>query len=242
MAEIHIGTSGWNYDHWTGPFYPEEIPKSDWLEHYQGQFKTVEVNNTFYNLPKPETLEKWKGRVPDDFVFAAKANRYITHMKKLKEPEESLENMLDVFEAFGEKLGPILFQLPPNWNFNEERLRNFISLLPDDLRSTFEFRDESWINDTTFHILEENNIAFCIYDLAGYQSPVEVTADFVYVRLHGPSENKYQGKYDHDQLSWWSDRIHEWRDNGRDVYLYFDNDEQGFAPQNALELKEIVDS
>lgn len=241
MAKIRIGTSGWNYDHWSGPFYPEELPKKQWLDHYQGQFDTVEVNNTFYNLPNPETIENWKNKVSDHFKFAAKANRYITHMKKLKEPRESLENMLKVFKSFGEKLGPVLFQLPPNWNFNEERLRSFLDLLPDDLMSTFEFRDKSWINDTTFSFLGEKNAAFCIYDLAGYQSPLHVTADFVYVRLHGPADQKYQGKYGHDQLAWWADRIHEWRDQNKNVYLYFDNDDQGFAPQNALELKEMVE-
>lgn len=240
MSNIHIGTSGWNYKHWKGPFYPEELSKDDWLDHYQGQFDTVEVNNTFYNLPDPKTIETWKKRVHQNFIFAAKANRYITHMKKLNEPEESLKNMLDVFKAFGNKLEPILFQLPPNWNFNEDRLRYFMNLLPDDQRTTFEFRDESWINDTTFSILEEKNSAFCIYDLAGFQSPMEVTADFVYIRLHGPSDRKYQGKYNGDQLAWWADRLNEWRDQDLDVYLYFDNDEQGFAPQNALELKDRV--
>ncbi|WP_340105097.1 DUF72 domain-containing protein [Rhodohalobacter sp. 8-1] len=241
MADIYIGTSGWNYDHWKGAFYPEDLPKSDWLNHYCGQFDTVEVNNTFYNLPEPETLEDWVNRVPDNFTFAAKANRYITHMKKLNEPKESLENMLEVFGAFGNKLKPILFQLPPNWNFNEDRLRNFLNLLPDDQLTTFEFRDESWINDTALSILEENGAAFCIYDLAGYQSPFEVTAEFVYVRLHGPTDQKYKGKYGKDQLAWWADRLREWRADGKDVYLYFDNDEQGFAPQNALELKDMVE-
>lgn len=240
MAEIHIGTSGWNYDHWSGPFYHEELPKDKWLEHYQGQFQTVEVNNTFYHLPNTETVENWKNTVPDHFTFSAKASRYITHMKKLKEPQESLDNMLNVFKAFGEKLGPVLFQLPPHWNFNEERLRNFTDLLPEDVRAVFEFRDESWINDATFNILREKNAAFCIYDLAGYQSPMEVTSDFVYVRLHGPADQKYQGKYNHDQLAWWTDRLHEWRYEDKDVYLYFDNDEQGFAPQNALELKDMI--
>jgi uncharacterized protein YecE (DUF72 family) len=155
-------------------------------------------------------------------------------MKKLNEPEESLENMLNVFDAFGEKLEPVLFQLPPNWNFDEDRFRKFMDLIPEEQRTTFEFRDESWINDSTFSILDENSSAFCIYDLAGYQSPMEVTADFVYVRLHGPSDQKYQGKYEENQLAWWADRLNEWRDQGLDVYLYFDNDEQGFAPQNAL--------
>lgn len=240
MADIYIGTSGWNYDHWKGTFYPEDLSKNDWLDHYQTQFDTVEVNNTFYNLPDPATLEDWTSRVPDTFTFAAKANRYITHMKKLNEPKESLNNMLDVFDAFGVKLKPILFQLPPNWNFNEDRLRNFLNLIPDKQLTTFEFRDESWMNDTAYSILEEYNAAFCIYELAGYQSPMEITADFVYVRLHGPSDQKYKGKYDEDQLASWADRLREWRDDGKDVYLYFDNDEQGFAPQNALELKDMV--
>lgn len=241
MGNTQIGTSGWKYEHWEGPFYPEDLPKDDWLDHYQGQFDTVEVNNTFYNLPDPETLEDWRNRVAENFTFAAKANRYITHMKKLNEPEDSLENMLNVFEAFGDKLEPILFQLPPNWNFDEQRLREFIDLIPDQQRTVFEFRDESWINDITFGILEENNAAFCIYDLAGFQSPLEVTAEYVYVRLHGPSDEKYLGKYDEDQLSWWADRLNEWRDQDLDLYVYFDNDEQGFAPQNALELKDMVE-
>lgn len=241
MANIHIGTSGWNYEHWEGPFYPEDLSKNQWLNHYQGQFNTVEVNNTFYNLPDPETLEKWKNGVSDKFTFAAKANRYITHMKKLNDPEESLKKMLRVFDAFGEKLKPVLFQLPPNWNFNEDRLREFLDLIPDEQLTTFEFRDQSWMNDRAFSILKENGAAFCIYDLAGYQSPMEVTANFVYVRLHGPSDQKYKGKYKTDQLAWWADRLKEWKDQGKDVYLYFDNDERGFAPRNALELKEMVE-
>lgn len=241
MADIHIGTSGWNYEHWEGPFYPEDLSKSEWLNHYQGQFNTVEVNNTFYNLPDPETLEEWKNGVSDNFTFAAKANRYITHMKKLNEPEESLEKMFRVFDAFGEKLKPVLFQLPPNWNFNEDRLTEFLELIPDEQLTTFEFRDQSWMNDRAFSILKENGAAFCMYDLAGYQSPMEVTADFVYVRLHGPSDQKYKGKYEKDQLAWWADRLKEWKDQDLDVYLYFDNDERGFAPRNALELKEMVE-
>lgn len=240
MSEIRIGTSGWNYEHWEESFYPGDIAKNDWLEFYQKKFDTVEVNNTFYNLPEAKTLENWRDRVSDNFVFAAKANRYITHMKKLNEPEESLENMFSVFNAFGNKLKPVLFQLPPNWGFDEDRLREFMNLIPDDQLTTFEFRDQSWMNDTALDILQENNAAFCMYDLAGYQSPIEVTADFVYIRLHGPADQKYEGKYDQDQLAQWVERIKEWSDDGKDVYLYFDNDEQGFAPQNALELKDMV--
>lgn len=240
MSEIFIGTSGWNYDHWSGSFYPEDLIQEEWLEFYQNQLPTVEVNNTFYKLPDPSTLEDWKNRVHDNFVFAAKANRYITHMKKLNEPKESLGNMLSVFEAFGNKLEPILFQLPPNWNFNEKRLRDFLELIPDELQSVFEFRDLSWIQDTTLKILEENNAAFCMYDLAGYKSPLEITTDFVYVRLHGPSDQKYRGKYSSEELSEWADRLKKWREQDLTCYLYFDNDEQGFAPQNALELYEML--
>lgn len=237
---IHIGTSGWNYDHWKGPFYPEDLPQEQWLKFYTEHFDTVEINNSFYQQPEKSTVLKWCDGVPDQFRFAVKANRYMTHMKKLNEPEDSVQKMADTFSEFGEKLGMILFQLPPKWNFNEERLRNFVNLLPGDFHYVFEFRDKSWINETTYSILEENNIAFCIYHLSGYQSPLKVTADFVYVRLHGPVEEKYQGKYDEKYLSEWADKLKEWGKKGKDVYLYFNNDDQGFAVQNALKLKELT--
>ena len=238
--KIHIGTSGWNYDHWQGPFYPDDLPQEKWLEYYAQELDTVEVNNSFYQLPDPDTLTGWNGEVPESFLFSAKANRYITHMKKLNEPEESLKNMLDTFKSFGDKLTNILIQLPPNWSFDEERLKNFISFLPVEPAFAFEFRDRSWINNTVTEILKENNIAFCIYELAGYQSPVWVTADSVYVRLHGPSNEKYKGCYSKDDLSEWADRALGWASDGHDVFVYFDNDEQGFAPQNAVELKEMI--
>ncbi|SRR6056297_1273055 len=237
---IHIGTSGWNYDHWKGPFYPEDLPQDQWLKFYTDHFDTVEINNSFYQQPEKETISEWRDGVPDHFLFAAKANRYITHMKKLNDPEESIRKMADSFGVFGDKLGSILFQLPPKWNFNEERLRSFIKLLPGDFRYAFEFRDRSWINDTTAAILEENNIAFCIYHLSGYQSPLTITADFIYIRLHGPVEEKYQGKYDENYLSSWAEKLTDWSDKGKDVYLYFNNDDQGFAVQNALKLKELT--
>lgn len=239
-GNIHIGTSGWNYDHWKEAFYPKNLSQDQWLDHYKDQFDTVEVNNSFYKLPDTRTLEKWKKNVPENFVFAAKANRYITHMKKLNEPEDSLNKMLDAFKSLGNNLEPILFQLPPNWKFNEERFRQFTDLLPDDFIYVFEFRNKDWINETSFSILEEKNSAFCIYELAGYQSPEEVTADFVYIRLHGPSNKKYRGKYNQEQLSYWADRLNTWSEQNKDVYIYFDNDEKGYAPQNALELKEMI--
>lgn len=240
MDRIHIGTSGWSYDHWQGPFFPDDLPQEKWLEYYSQKLGTVEINNSFYQLPETDTLEDWSDVVPDSFHFCVKANRYITHMKKLKEPEESLEKMLDTFNALGGKLSCILFQLPPNWNFDEERLRNFIALLPGDPGFVFEFRDKSWINDTVIQILQENSIAFCIYDIAGYQSPVRVTSELVYVRLHGPSEEKYKGCYGEEDLSDWAEKAVGWAEDGHKIFIYFDNDEQGFAPKNAVRLKEMI--
>lgn len=239
-SEIHIGTSGWNYDHWRGPFYPEELPTHQWLDYYSERFHTVEVNNTFYQLPKKSTFRQWREASPAGFIFAVKASRYITHMKKLKEPKESLCNFLENVRLLEDKLGPILFQLPPNWKFNEERLAAFLELLPDEFQYTFEFRDQRWINDRACQLLREKNIALCIYELAGYLSPGEVTADLVYLRLHGPGD-KYQGKYNDETLGKWAETFRQWANQGKDVYCYFDNDQLGYAAMNALELREMVE-
>jgi len=239
-SKIHIGTSGWNYDHWRGTFYPGELPTNQWLDYYSQRFQTVEVNNTFYQLPNQTTFRQWRENSPENFVYAVKANRYITHMKKLKDPEESLTNFLENVRILEHTLGPILFQLPPNWKFNEDRLASFLELLPDEFQYTFEFRDERWINQRTYQLLRENNIAFCIYELAGFLSPREVTADLVYLRLHGPGD-KYQGKYDKKTLGEWADTFRRWADQGKEVYCYFDNDQLGYAAMNALELREMTE-
>jgi uncharacterized protein YecE (DUF72 family) len=239
-ARIHVGCSGYSYPHWKGPFYPEDLPDSRRLEYYAGRFDTLEVNNTFYNLPEAKTVQDWRRRTPEGFVFAVKASRYVTHMKKLKDPEASLANLLPRIRELGDKLGPVLFQLPPKWRFNAERLESFLQALPGDLRCVFEFRDESWINEECFALLRKRGAAFCIYELAGYASPREVTADFVYVRLHGPGD-AYQGLYDAQTLSGWAGAISAWRDKGLDVFAYFDNDQEGFAARNAMELADMLD-
>ncbi len=239
--QIHIGTSGWNYDHWRGRFYPEDLAKKEWLHYYSRHLHTVEINNTFYQLPKQDTFHHWKNTPANPFRFAVKASRYITHMKKLKDPEKGVSNFLKNAGYLGNKLGPILFQLPPNWKCNLERLTAFLEFLPKKYRYTFEFRDHRWINDRTVHMLEKNNVAFCIYELAGYSSPREVTADFVYMRLHGPGD-KYQGRYDRASLENWAQQFHEWVQGGKEVFCYFDNDQEGFAVINAIELSEMVDS
>ncbi len=241
MAEgrIYIGTSGWNYDHWKGSFYPESAKKRDWFGLYQSTFNTVEINNTFYNLPSVETVKKWNNASGDNFIYSVKASRYITHMKKLKDPEKSTSSFFNIIRHFGRALGPVLFQLPPRWKRNNERLRDFLDCLPPDYAYTFEFRDPSWFHDDTYKILTEHNAAFCIYHLAGTVSPREVTSNFVYIRLHGPA-GAYRGKYGTRELTGWAGAISTWRHQGKDVYCYFDNDEKGYAPHNALELIEMV--
>ncbi|MDI6853118.1 MAG: DUF72 domain-containing protein [Deltaproteobacteria bacterium] len=236
---IHIGTSGWHYGHWKGPFYPRSVASEDFLKFYCQKFHTTEINNSFYRLPESSTLKTWKDTVPSDFIFAAKASRYITHMKKLKDPEESLAKFMERMTDLGEKLGPILFQLPPHWSFNAERLRSFLAALPQNFRFALEFRDPRWINDETFQVLADRGAAFCIFEIAGYLSPKEVTADFVYIRLHGP-DGAYAGSYDRETLAKWARDIRAWTDRGKDVFCYFDNDQAGYAAQNALELQEML--
>jgi uncharacterized protein YecE (DUF72 family) len=238
---IRIGTSGWHYQHWRGPFYPQGCSAPKMLEHYIGQFDTVEINNSFYKLPNPETFSCWREQTPEGFCFAVKASRFITHNKKLKEPENALENFLPRAELLGEKLGPVLFQLPPKWNVNVERLDTFLSVLPHgkNRRYAFEFRNPTWLVPEVYDVLRRHNAAFCIFDLAGFETPHEITADWTYIRLHGPG-GKYQGSYSASKLREWAARITAWTRKLRAIYVYFDNDQAAYAAQNALELKRLT--
>jgi len=238
-GRIHIGTSGWHYDHWKGPFYPDDLSPREMLSYYKGRFQTVEINNSFYQLPKKATLELWKKTVPDQFVFALKGSRYITHMKKLKDPSRGVPPLIDIARVLEDKLGPLLFQLPPRWHINLERLEAFLEFLPRDFRYVFEFRDPTWFSDDTYEVLAKWGAAFCIYHLAGFLSPKEVTADFVYVRLHGP-EGAYQGQYDAKTLSGWAGAFSTWQAQGKEIFCYFDNDQAGYAVQDALKLQEML--
>lgn len=237
----HVGTSGWHYDHWKGPFYPASMSSEAFLGYYIERFQTVEVNNTFYQLPEESTLRGWRDSVPDDFLFAIKANRYITHMKKLSDPEAPVSTMLSRVSVMGNKAGPILFQLPPRWHSDPERLRAFLDVLPPAYDYTFEFRDPTWFEEPVYEALREHGAAFCIYHLAGRLSPRVVTANFVYVRLHGP-EGAYQGRYSDETLAEWVERFEGWLSEGKDVYCYFDNDEEGHAPHDATRLREQLAS
>jgi uncharacterized protein YecE (DUF72 family) len=239
-GRIRIGTSGWSYGHWLGTFYPKGTRPPDFLAVYADRFDSVEINRTFYKLPTVSTMAAWRAQSPSHFLFAAKASRYLTHRKKLKNPEEPIGRLLGCVEALEQKLGPVLFQLPPRWRANPDRLEHFLAQLPDTHRYTFEFRDPSWHDDRILELLSKRGAAFCIFDLAGKPSPVEVTARFVYMRLHGPG-GAYQGSYDDQTLSNWARRILDWSEQGRDVYCYFDNDEKAYAPHDALRLKGMVE-
>ncbi|MBV8896315.1 MAG: DUF72 domain-containing protein [Acidobacteriaceae bacterium] len=239
MAAIHIGTSGWHYKHWVGTFYPARTPGSKMFAFYCERFNTVELNNTFYCLPKAAGLENWRESSPANFCFAAKGSRFITHMKKLKDPEPALAKYFDAIEKLHEKLGPILFQLPPGWTFDAERLEIFLNALPKHHRYAFEFRNQTWDNPQAYGLLERHQAAYCIFDLAGYQSPLQITADFSYIRLHGPG-GKYQGSYSEEALDGWKKRIEGWSRDLKAVYVYFDNDDSGYAAFNALRLKEML--
>jgi len=240
IGSVHIGTSGWHYKHWVGPFYPAKMPPSKMLRFYLERFDTVEINNSFYRLPTESAIESWCRETPADFCFAVKASRYITHNRKLNDPVNSVEKFLSVIEKFGRRLGPILFQLPPLWKVNRDRLEGFLGGLPTYHRYVFEFRNPTWDVPEVYEILHRHNAAYCIYELAGYQSPIQITADFTYVRLHGPGANKYQGDYSEETLRTWASRIEAWRKELKHIFVYFDNDQAAYAPKNALELKKML--
>lgn len=207
------------------------------LAFYTRHFDTVELNNTFYKLPTEAALAAWREGTPKNFRFALKGSRFLTHMKKLKDPEAGIERFFERATLLGKKLGPIVFQLPPNWGVDAGRLAHFLEALPRGHRYAFEFRDPSWNCADVFKLLRRHRAAYCMFDLAGFESPREITANFTYIRLHGPGE-KYQGSYSAAALGAWARRLREW--NLRAAYVYFDNDQSGYAAANARRLKEIL--
>jgi uncharacterized protein YecE (DUF72 family) len=239
-AAIHIGTSGWHYAHWRGRFYPEGLPGEAMLAHYATQFSTVEINYSFYHLPQEQTLHGWRQTVSSRFVFAAKASRYITHMKKLRDTQEASQTVLSRLAILQANLGPVLFQLPPRWKFDAGRLEETLHQLPEGYRYAFEFRDRSWLNDRCYELLSARGIALCIHDLDGWASPSELTTDFVYLRLHGPPYADRR-PYGPQALTPWAEAIASWSSGGRQVYCYLNNDMGGFAIQDAQTLRTIVE-
>jgi len=236
---VRIGTSGWHYKHWLGPFYPEKLPASRMLEFYTRHFDTVELNNTFYRLPGENRVDTWRDSTPQGFCFSAKGSRFLTHMKKLKDAETGIERFFERIDPLGAKLGPVVFQLPPNWEADAGRLEGFLRALPKWHRYAFELRNPTWHNETIYQILRKYNVAFCIFQIAGFVSERHITTDFTYVRLHGPG-GAYQGSYTQEVLGGWAGQIAEWRKHLDAIHVYFDNDQAGFAVENALALKRMV--
>jgi uncharacterized protein YecE (DUF72 family) len=240
-AKVYVGTSGWNYKHWIGRFYPEDLPQNEMLGFYARQFDSVEINNSFYQLPKLKTFNNWRQAVPKNFTFAVKASRFITHMKKLKAPKTSSRKLFTHVKRLDHKLGPILFQLPPHWQCDIARLAAFIEAMPAKHSYVFEFRDESWFNPEVYRLLAKHNVAFCIHDFRSKESPREITADFTYLRFHGPHKAAYSGSYPPRVLEKWAKKITEWQHQLSAIHVYFNNDAEGHAIRNALSLRELLE-
>jgi len=233
---VFIGTSGYQYPHWRGRFYPQDMPKRRWFEHYAAHFDTVEINNTFYHLPAASTFDAWREQTPREFLYVLKFSRYGSHLKCLKDPRDTIGAFLERAERLGPFLGPILVQLKPNWGRDLERLKGFLNAMPHDRRWAFEFRDPSWLTGGVFDALRRHNAALCLHDMLE-NHPEVVTADWTYLRFHG---DRYSGSYSHQYLTARARRMAGWLADGLDVYAYFNNDAEGHAVRNALDLKRYV--
>jgi uncharacterized protein YecE (DUF72 family) len=235
---IRVGCSGWQYRHWRGGFYPATLPASRWLDHYAQHFDTVEINNSFYRLPEASTFAAWRRRAPARFLYAVKASRFLTHMKKLKDPEEPLARFFSRAVRLGSALGPVLYQLPPRWPVNLERLKHFLEALPRRRRHVLEFREPTWYDDRVLALLERYKVALCLHDMQGSASGRLSIGPFVSVRFHGTS--KYSGSYSDAALERWAEWLGERHAEGKPVFAYFNNDTGGHAPRDAARLRNAL--
>ncbi len=237
----YIGTSGWSYDEWKDDFYAG-VPRKRWLQHYAQTFDTVEVNGTFYRLQSESTLQKWHDETPDDFCFAIKGHRYITHRKRFLDPRESVVTSRDNADPLGEKLSALVWQLPASFGREFARLEAFADALTElwpQVRHAIEFRDTSWFDGDVAACMREHDLAVCISDAADWPLWEEVTADFVYLRFHGHTRT-YASKYSTGLLREWAHKTRGWLDEGRDVYAYFDNTAEGAAHEDASRFRQMV--
>lgn len=235
-AKSHIGTSGYQYDHWKNVFYPEDMPKKKWLTHYTAHFNTVEINNTFYNMPKAETFDQWRNSVPDTFCYVLKYSQYGTHMKRLKDPESHISYFVERAEHLGDQLGAILVQLRPNWERQIDRLAAFLEAAPKHYRWAVEVRDPDWLHEEIYGLLRQHNAALVVHDMIP-DHPDIATADWVYYRFHGED---YTGFYPDDQLRAIANQLNTHLAENRDVFAYFNNDADGNAVKNAQSLKAFM--
>jgi uncharacterized protein YecE (DUF72 family) len=235
--ELRIGTSGYQYDHWKGIFYPENLPKSRWLQHYLQHFNTVEINNTFYHLPSEKSFDQWREQAVPGFIYALKFSRYGSHMKKLKDPAEPIGRFVSLAKRLDVFLGPILLQLPPRWQINAERLSSFLDTAPAGYRWAVEFRDSSWLHPDAYSVLRKHKAALCFHDLLE-NHPMEETAGWIYWRFHGTAG--HAGNYSQPQLQAAAGRVNGYLARGMDVFVFFNNDVHGYAIANALELRRLI--
>ncbi len=232
----YTGTSGWHYDHWRDRFYPEKLVKAKWLEFYAAHFNTVELNNSFYRLPSEAAFANWYNSSPPNFIFAVKVSRFITHIKRLRDSEEPVDTFITRAKGLGEKLGPLLYQLPPNLHRDDDRLESFLSILPSGMKHVVEFRHQSWLEDSVFEVLHKYNVGLCIFDMPDISCPLVATADFAYIRFHG-STGLYSSCYSNEELADWAKRLTNLAANVKALYIYFNNDAEAFAVRNAVTLR-----
>ena len=237
---LYVGTSGWQYPHWRRVFYPDRLPQRSWLPYFADRFQTVEVNNTFYNLPEKAVFESWRKASPPDFVFALKMSRFLTHLKRLRDPEEPVHRFLERARGLGSKMGPILIQLPPRFSLDVERLAHTLARFPRDVRLSVEFRDETWFVDETRELLERHQVALCLADSPRRKQPAWRTASWGFVRFHEGRGPRAPG-YDRDVLRRWVERIAGMWSSGDDVYVYFNNDARGYAIRDAITFAELAE-
>jgi uncharacterized protein YecE (DUF72 family) len=241
-VNVHVGTSGWSYDHWEKVLYPPGLPPRDRLRYYTASFGTVELNSSFYRWPRAVSFASWRRRLPEGFLLSVKAPRGLTHGKKLFSPEVWIERIASCWHELRDRRAVLLVQLPPSMERDDARLDYFLERLPDWIRVAVEFRHDSWHTDEVFSLLERHSAAYCITSGAHLPCILRATAPFVYIRMHGPDhEYLYGGSYSDADLGWWAERIREWRDSGTEVFVYFNNDGDGNAVRNAFTLRGMLD-
>lgn len=238
---IHIGTSGWSYDHWQELLYPHGTARWDRLGYYVQQFQTVELNSSFYKWPTATVFKSWQRRLPHGFLLSVKAPRYLTHRKCLYEPEKWIEKIKACWHELADKRAVLLVQLSPNFTFDYERLRYFLQQIPTWIKVCVEFRHSSWHHEAVFELLGQYQAAYCIMSGAFLPCVLRATASFVYIRMHGPDrQHLYAGSYSDNDLHWWASRINEWKMEGKDVFVYFNNDGGGNAVRDAARLRGVL--
>jgi len=240
VSDIRIGTSGWHYQSWRGPFFPKELMVKHQLRYYATQFCTTELNGVFYRTPTLDAVRAWREQTPEEFLFSWKASKFITHWKRLRETSKSSLQLMETrLKCLGRKAGPVLFQLPPSMRADRERLASFLKLLSRRRIYAFEFRHPSWYEDSVLELLRDHDVSLCISDHHDAPSPWLATAHHVYVRGHGPT-GRYKGHYSPKALRQWARAVEKWRRQRREVYVYFDNDQKSAAPADAARLRAMI--